>query len=374
MYIKQINNKNGITLIALVITIIVLIILAGVTIVTLTGDNGLLQKAGEAKQANEVASAQEKIQVEVAGSYDLDEKIDIEQLNNNLKRINGLKYDDKDIVLEGDNKNIIEQLPAEVFLDGNNFFIDENGKVLDWKNADLINKKIGNIVEGYNAQNLEWQVYYSDPVETYLISKENAKTKFSIPLTRKKYNENEEEYAYKGSEDVRKSPYGAKWNKKWLDKCLNDESTLNNAKAAAYMCDPYNWTEYREGVANYAVGAATEELLIASWNKSQDTNIEIQDEEVSKKGYLDSRPTEFMNEGTLNTNINSGIYGGVMYKKVWIASPCDGWNWGNNCLRYINSNGILDFYYYYAYEIARPIVSIPTSKISVNEDTVTVNP
>ena len=38
----------GITLIALVITIIVLLILAGVTIATLTGDNGLLTKASEA--------------------------------------------------------------------------------------------------------------------------------------------------------------------------------------------------------------------------------------------------------------------------------------------------------------------------------------
>ncbi len=38
------KNIRGITLIALVITIIVLLILAGVTIVTLTGENGLLRK------------------------------------------------------------------------------------------------------------------------------------------------------------------------------------------------------------------------------------------------------------------------------------------------------------------------------------------
>ena len=36
---KMRNDKKGITLIALVITIIVLLILAGVTIATLTGDN-----------------------------------------------------------------------------------------------------------------------------------------------------------------------------------------------------------------------------------------------------------------------------------------------------------------------------------------------
>ena len=52
----SVNNKNttsGITLIALVITIIVLLILAGVTIATLTGDNGILLQANKAKANTE---------------------------------------------------------------------------------------------------------------------------------------------------------------------------------------------------------------------------------------------------------------------------------------------------------------------------------
>ena len=43
------KQAKGITLIALVITIIVLLILAGVTIATLTGDNGILKQADKAK-------------------------------------------------------------------------------------------------------------------------------------------------------------------------------------------------------------------------------------------------------------------------------------------------------------------------------------
>jgi len=39
------KKNKGITLIALVLTIIVLLILAGVTIATLTGDNGILSQA-----------------------------------------------------------------------------------------------------------------------------------------------------------------------------------------------------------------------------------------------------------------------------------------------------------------------------------------
>ena len=62
---KEINlkGKKGITLIALVITVIVLLILAGVTVATLTGDNGLLQKTTTAKQENEESVICEKIKL-----------------------------------------------------------------------------------------------------------------------------------------------------------------------------------------------------------------------------------------------------------------------------------------------------------------------
>lgn len=57
------EKNKGITLIALVITIIVLLILAGVTIATLTGDNGLLQKATTAKEETKSAEAEEQIKL-----------------------------------------------------------------------------------------------------------------------------------------------------------------------------------------------------------------------------------------------------------------------------------------------------------------------
>ena len=45
------RNEKGITLVALVITIIVLLILATVSILALTGDNGLFSKARESRNA-----------------------------------------------------------------------------------------------------------------------------------------------------------------------------------------------------------------------------------------------------------------------------------------------------------------------------------
>ncbi len=57
---KNVREGNGITLIALVITVIVLLILSGVTIVALSGDNGILQRAVEAEEQTEKAEKEEK--------------------------------------------------------------------------------------------------------------------------------------------------------------------------------------------------------------------------------------------------------------------------------------------------------------------------
>lgn len=59
------QNNKGITLIALVITIIVLLILAGVSIAMLTGNNGILTQAGNAKVANAKAEVVEKVNMEL---------------------------------------------------------------------------------------------------------------------------------------------------------------------------------------------------------------------------------------------------------------------------------------------------------------------
>lgn len=59
------KKERGITLIALIVTIIVLLILAGVSIRTLTGDNGILNRAETAKELTEKAIAKEKLQIEL---------------------------------------------------------------------------------------------------------------------------------------------------------------------------------------------------------------------------------------------------------------------------------------------------------------------
>ena len=61
---KILKKKDGITLIALVITIVVLLILAGVTIASLTGDNGLLTRASETKIETALGAVREALKLE----------------------------------------------------------------------------------------------------------------------------------------------------------------------------------------------------------------------------------------------------------------------------------------------------------------------
>ena len=53
------KKENGITLVALVVTIVVLLILAGVSISLVLGNNGLINKTKEAKNATANATANE---------------------------------------------------------------------------------------------------------------------------------------------------------------------------------------------------------------------------------------------------------------------------------------------------------------------------
>ena len=114
------DENKGITLIALVITIIVLLILAGVTIATLTGDNGILTRTEQAKKATGEAGAKEKVQVEALGSFDQYGNFDMNKLKGNLKSNLGLQ--DKDISDNGDGSILVT-------VDGYDVKVDKIGNV-----------------------------------------------------------------------------------------------------------------------------------------------------------------------------------------------------------------------------------------------------
>jgi len=76
--------QSGITLVALVIMVVVLLILASITLATLTGDNGIIKKATQAKEETEKAQITELIQLEVLGTYAEEGRFDSEKFKENV--------------------------------------------------------------------------------------------------------------------------------------------------------------------------------------------------------------------------------------------------------------------------------------------------
>ena len=116
---QKLKESKGITLIALVITIIVLLILAGVAIATLTGDNGILKKAGDAKTQTEQAKEDENLKIAIAGSYGTDGKLNLKDLKDNLEN-QGINYDKNNT-----------GFPLEVTVNGEKKKIDANGNIIE---------------------------------------------------------------------------------------------------------------------------------------------------------------------------------------------------------------------------------------------------
>jgi len=149
--IKKANFRNkeskGITLIALVVTIIVLIILAGISINLILGDNGIITKAKETKETYIKAEIKEKIQLALA---EIQIEAFKEQVNLTLEDIS--KKDGKYNI-----KNKIETIEWEEnvnclgILDGYYFNIDEKFQVFIGDSVTDLNVSIINI-EGNEIQ------------------------------------------------------------------------------------------------------------------------------------------------------------------------------------------------------------------------------
>ena len=137
------SKNRGITLIALVITIIVLLILAGVSIATLTGENGILTRATNAKEQTEIGNEKEKVELSAVGALAKDNGGEIKRnyLNDELASYIGT---------EGTDYALTESAPFVVTYtnSGRSYVIDENGNVSEYVDiAEYV--KVGNYVD-YN--------------------------------------------------------------------------------------------------------------------------------------------------------------------------------------------------------------------------------
>ncbi len=211
--LKSKGKEKGITLIALVITIIVLLILAGVTIAMITGEDGILRKASEAADATKKATVREQVQAEVLGSYDNRANFDINKFKENVKKVFGLtdaeiKNDESingvqfevngldvkvtgqgEVLLEGEKAKYPVQPTEPSTSSGDSeqadppAKIEETAQTLKEKLKDIngesvIGKKVTGLgeVDTGVANNYEWEIFDVVDDHIYLIATDYIKT------------------------------------------------------------------------------------------------------------------------------------------------------------------------------------------------------
>lgn len=294
------KNQNGITLIALVITIIVLLLLAGVTMSLVVGDNGILSQATKAtsetikaQAVEEVSMAWASIETEYYNAWvkNNEEKkaeyFKIENFNNKYLKKKGmildLEYDPigTSTLIYVSNKN------TEITYD---MEIDENGKV---KVTDIKTEKqrttesastiqateYGKIVTNYKEGGLIWEILYTDGNNIYLITRDGVsagQTAIS-EIDSGKYTE--------GStmlEDSNRFPAANTLMPMWMNSGY--KNTNRSMRIALFMLDSIDvWNDrYKNDYAEYAIGSPTIELLYKVYNEIYKTN---KQPSISSSGY-----------------------------------------------------------------------------------------
>lgn len=337
------------------ITIIVLLILAAVSIVTLTGENGILKQSNNAKTSTLQATEKEEIllsyqAVKMAKLANEDNsEITSAELEIELKQ-----YDTNATVILEDNIFMITMTNGIYELLNNNGNVelrvkDTTGETKTTKVASDITasdygKSVNYIVSvtNNNTNNKEevsgWKIFYADDTNIYLISDSYVKCSLLATTTNNGEKTNHQVtwstgdannptarfdnvlQDYVGSESITTANLARKWLSQYLN---NYSSTKDNMKAVAYMLDTLAWSEYANSKAEYAIGGPTLELFVASYNKTHTEQLEI--EASSDVGYRLKRSTDSEMQNYLsNFNTDDNLYIPKEEKgaiTMWLASP-----------------------------------------------------
>ena len=195
------NRQNsGITLVALVITIVVLLILAGISIQMLKGDNGIIGKANEAKLESRAGDVEELVQLWKIKNENIKTKNELEGKNDALvskeEMLENLKKEDKvfdneidtgrEIIIIGTreipygeevDKSALIMLvnsgdTGEVWLP---ILETEEGRIIDWgdgkvttaENKNTGEKKYASVIQNDGAKSKIAVAENSPPTHTY---------------------------------------------------------------------------------------------------------------------------------------------------------------------------------------------------------------
>ena len=342
----MLKNNKGITLIALVITIIILLIIAGISISTVV-DTGIFEKAQEAKRKTEEAQANEEALLE-------EYKAELGKYGGGS---NGGDQDEDGVSL-----NAADIASTE-------------------KKSEIYGKSVSYTPAGV-ATDVGWKVFYSDGTNIYLIAdnyveRENIpeSTKDGVATGHKVNNGNYSRSAY--LEDILDDYTGSTNITNTRLKKLNNSffsqgftSTNDNMKAVAYMMDTMAWNVFKDngGKADYVIGGSTVEMLLSSY--SQKYGVDYQSSAVSDIGYQISNDSGTTWNDLISSMLNPEdnlyvIKGNPQGYGMWLASPS---NYSSDCVIRAYYDGGVGFYNYSEYACGfRPVVCL-NANVTLEEE------
>lgn len=346
------------------------------SIATLTGDNGILTKAEIAQKQTDEATAKEKVQVAVLGSYNKEGNLDFEELKNNLEKEESIS------IIDGNDK-----FPITVLVDSQYIFeIDERGNITyksedkkiiitasDIANSQDKSQYYGAIVTGYNCTNSAgvnaWKIFYADNNNIYLITDDyihyndcpasptqviykNNNYKLSMNNVIKDYSN--------GSSHIMDTKI-QNLNKSYFDLLTtnNTTSSNNNMKAVAYMLDTSVWSVFAGEKAEYAIGGTPVEMLMKSYSEKYKVDYKARAKDAIGYELSTDGGENWTNHYYEILDANDSLYVISDMSKangMWLASPS--MNNTNHVLS-VYSNGSVDYYnYYYNSYGFRPLVCL----------------
>ena len=248
---QKLKESKGITLIALVITIIVLLILAGVTIATLTGDNGILGKANEAKTKSDIVEVKEQAQLDISNWM-------AERIRNGEDTV----LDDATVksIIESANQNNTNKYYSELTdtsiktKKGNEILYSDLYTKTPPIGTAINTKKYGWKVTNYNEEETEtggWRLFFQDDNYAYLISDKCIGS----------YRPSGYNSSYTNGSFV--STVGQKLNP-IISSLFTESNTNQNIRATAWLTDTSDasmWAKYKNDDAVFAIRKSNSRII-----------------------------------------------------------------------------------------------------------------
>ena len=381
--IKNPMSNAAITLIALIITIIVLLILAGVTLNMVMGESGLFGKANSAKEQTQKSTAEETIKLAVlensakdaAGETALNETELKVEISKKLKELGYTVAEDNNTVTYYGDKTInIEDYFEKDTEKTTGIAAKDVQKHPDW----YYGKKVTNY-ESKNGQN-DWRIFYSDGTHIFLITGDYIDTTATDRVNTT-------------ATGMTTSGYSAYWESvpefqtvdstvltrfKATEYNVNDHKNNPNSKCVSTLLNDNNWTNYLDEEINgkrnaeYAIGSPTIEMWMDSWNNLYE-NVEGKlhwkaSTDTSYPGYYVGTDVDLTDYNYIDSSIMSkkeGYNNKLYYSHTeeyngtygyWITSPSanGSYNLINvNCSGYVGTCGYNDIHLG-----LRPVVSL----------------